>query len=444
MSKEKIKWGIIQPLTGGMYLGAEKAIGHPAEWVISYPGLTDYVKDKNGNVIDAANERNIFNYLKDKNRLPAWYYMNMHYLNNDEMLQDTEYHPEYTLHEEQVGQYSEQPNLFGVDLVCAVPVCAGLSMASTANEERKCQCNEQMIWMTNYALKTIKPKIYLFENAPTLMSSRGDEVRDQLETVAMENGYSIVYYKTDTKYHNNCQKRPRTFIFFFRYRNGEKFIPEMQYEHVTATVEEFFGRLGSEDSPLQINDPMNVTMDNYTNVDVLLHYLVVRFGANWREWMHGDLCDFLATNMEERAKFLEWLSENEDSKQYDWYVKHFEHCDAKAAEGKGWWSTAAKYFNNDCIPACMYKNVPVVVHHKEDRLYTMREWFYTMGHPTDMNMVGNPVHYFRKMGQNVPANTARWVAEEAARIIENWDTLESDDRGQNVAFFDNTKQKRIW
>ena len=33
--KEKIKWGCIQPLTGGMYIGAEKAFGHPASWIIS-------------------------------------------------------------------------------------------------------------------------------------------------------------------------------------------------------------------------------------------------------------------------------------------------------------------------------------------------------------------------------------------------------------------------
>ena len=36
-----IKWAAIQPLTGGMYLGAEEAIGHPAEFILSYPHLAD-------------------------------------------------------------------------------------------------------------------------------------------------------------------------------------------------------------------------------------------------------------------------------------------------------------------------------------------------------------------------------------------------------------------
>ena len=34
---KNIKWCAIQPLTGGMYLGAEKVIGHPAEFILSYP-----------------------------------------------------------------------------------------------------------------------------------------------------------------------------------------------------------------------------------------------------------------------------------------------------------------------------------------------------------------------------------------------------------------------
>ena len=41
MINEKIRWASIQPLTGGMYLGAEEAIGHPAEFILSYKGLSD-------------------------------------------------------------------------------------------------------------------------------------------------------------------------------------------------------------------------------------------------------------------------------------------------------------------------------------------------------------------------------------------------------------------
>ena len=43
-----IKWGIIQPLTGGVAFGGEAAIGIQPSWIISYPGLTDVKYNKDG------------------------------------------------------------------------------------------------------------------------------------------------------------------------------------------------------------------------------------------------------------------------------------------------------------------------------------------------------------------------------------------------------------
>ena len=57
--ENKIKWGCIQPLTGGMYLGAEEAIGHPAEWILSFNGLDDVKYDKDNNIVSAGNEYNL-------------------------------------------------------------------------------------------------------------------------------------------------------------------------------------------------------------------------------------------------------------------------------------------------------------------------------------------------------------------------------------------------
>ena len=48
---KKIKWGIIQPLTGGMYIGARNAIGCPADFILSYPGLDDIKIDKGDELI---------------------------------------------------------------------------------------------------------------------------------------------------------------------------------------------------------------------------------------------------------------------------------------------------------------------------------------------------------------------------------------------------------
>lgn len=68
---KKIKWGCIQPLTGGMYLGAQKAIGHPAEFIISYPGLCDKI-EKDDEIYNCNNEYHLLKYLKKHNKLPQY------------------------------------------------------------------------------------------------------------------------------------------------------------------------------------------------------------------------------------------------------------------------------------------------------------------------------------------------------------------------------------
>lgn len=430
MSKNlaNIKWGCVQPLTGGMYLGAEKAIGHPAEWIISYENLLGYIKDKQGNIIDAPNEQNTFEYLENHGRRPDWFF-----LQRENFQYDNDVHPEYKFN----GEGNKQPDLTDMDLVVAVPVCAGLSMASTASQSRKDTCNCQMIWMTKYVLNGIKPKVYIFENAPTLLSGRGDEVRDQLETIAMEAGYSTVYYKTDTKLHHNCQKRPRTFILFFKNKDGKSFIPELHYEKDQMTVRDFFAELNQITFA---NDPMNVTIGGEYTCEIPLAYVQYRLGDNWREKVHGDLFDWVTRKEEETNTFMEWLKANYDEKAVAWFTKYVNHILDKRSNNLGYWSVTAKYFNNDTLPACMYKNMPITVHHEENRLYTMREWLWTMGHPDDYNMIGEAVNFFRRIGQNVPVNTAKWIVSEAARIVANWDNEQSISESR-VVYYDNTRQK---
>lgn len=441
--KENLRWGVIQPLTGGMYIGAERAIGHKPEWVISYPGLTDPILDKKtGAVVDAGNEANLVQWLEKRNDMPDWYFMNRTMMQNDEDM-----NPIYTARD---GS-DKQPDLNKMDLVVAVPVCAGLSMASTASAERKAECNCQMVWMAKFALKTIKPTVYLFENAPTLMSERGDSVRAELETIAYEAGYSVVYYKTDTKMHHNCQKRPRTFIMFVKQREkGTAFVPEMLYERDIINVPDFFAEMESKVVPM---DPMNVTMPNCeTIVDVPVGYLQHKFTDGWRNHKDiltsRDIFDWITHDETEVASFKAWLEANypeaDNPRLHKFYNRYISHIIEKRNDNKGYWGVTAKVFSDDYLPACMYKNVPVVLHHREDRLYTMREWLFSMGHPTDFDMIGEPQNYFRKMGQNVPANTARWITSEAVRVIENYDTLPSVAKdGKNWGWFDNTKQKQI-
>ena len=74
MQKNKIKWAAIQPLTGSFYIGARNAIGHDAEFILSYHGNNDYKCDDDGNIVTAGNEYSLTCWLKKtKNKCSLLY-----------------------------------------------------------------------------------------------------------------------------------------------------------------------------------------------------------------------------------------------------------------------------------------------------------------------------------------------------------------------------------
>ena len=45
--------------------------------------------------------------------------------------------------------------------------------------------------------------------------------------MAKRAGYSILYYKTDTLQHQNCQKRERTFVVFIKWQGETQQLPPL-------------------------------------------------------------------------------------------------------------------------------------------------------------------------------------------------------------------------
>jgi site-specific DNA-cytosine methylase len=66
-----------------------------------------------------------------------------------------------------------------LDLVCAVPVCAGLSTATVKPSSDATQNNNQL-FLLRYALQYLRPKVYVYENAPALTTNIGEKLRKTL------------------------------------------------------------------------------------------------------------------------------------------------------------------------------------------------------------------------------------------------------------------------
>lgn len=432
MTKEEIKWAAIQPLTGGMYLGTENAVGHPAEFILSFKGLNISKKNKQGEISGCTNEKHLTEYLKQHNRMPAYYMF------KDRQMFDGDDNMQQEIVDEEDNLINLNERDFDLDLVVAVPICSGLSTVSTFGEEVKNVKNCNMKFIAEYTLSQLQPKIYLFENAPALYTPKGETLRNWFNNIAEKYGYTVTYFKTDTQLHKNCQHRPRTFVFFFK-KQHENDIPHVinfVNEHISAT--DYFKAIPKglkyETSPWRY----------YSKI--LMDFFLEEYGEDWRNKIHkkdlvGELC---SQNLFD--KFREYTNKYDLSdKQRAAWQKKINDVEYKYNHGLGFFMFTPKMSIDTC-PAVMFRNIENTIHPYENRLINIRENMELMGMPHDFNLAVDDIHAGRivyQLGQNVPVKTAEYMASEAVRIIENWEHDNDDNTNmQSYYMIDNIKQRQ--
>ena len=426
-----MRWGCIQPLTGGMYIGAAQALNEDADWIISYPGTDDVKYDKDGNIVTAGNEYNLLKWLEKNNKNVPYFHFN-HKMFEQPSIYSVEINP-VNIHAEVISNYGIFTN---VDLIVAVPVCAGLSNVTIAADETKDERNCNMIWIANYVLNICKPKVYIFENAPALVSNKGESVRNQLENIAIKAGYSVLYYKTDTKLHNNPQKRPRTFVCFFKHTvDGiiNQLPPELGFENIQVDAAEYIDNI-----PENATQQIPFAMSDLNSM--LLNFIKSREGENWRNNIHNDLIKYITKN-KLYDEFCDYICNTDyDDVEKRKSIKFIRHVEFKKSQGLNFYSTTMCMYDKN-TPSVQFKTIQTMLHHREDRLITVREALHLMGLPHDFELYGDINANGPKIGQNVPVNTARFIVSEAAKVIENWDNIHRETGKSNTLLVDNTKQQ---
>lgn len=425
-----IKWGCIQPLTGGMYIGAEYAIGKPASWVISYPGLCDVKYKQDGSIGSAGNEYNFLQWCKKRNEIPPYFVF-------DRKIFDTNINVDnINILLNETWSTENKPSFKDTDIVVSVPVCSGLSQATIAEDDTKDERNSNMIFNATYALKIIKPKVYIFENAPALYGNAGKHVREILNKLGKECGYSVGYFKTDTQYHDNPQKRPRTFVMFLKYRGKDRGFPSFNYEHKITTIKEYFGRISKTASQ------QNLFAEFSKSNEILLNFIKSKYGNNYRETCRSVMSTITRNNLWDEA--IEFAKNYDAEESIREKVSAFlNHARSKLEMGKNYYSITPWWAENEesTTPSCMFKTIYSYLHPEEDRLLSVREWLHLMGHPEDFELYGEVSSNISKIGQNVPVNTAKYIVSEAVRFVNNWETI--DRNNSEVYMFDNTKYNNV-
>ena len=259
--------------------------------------------------------------------------------------------------------FQDVRNMQGLDLVVAVPVCAGLSSATRASQETCDARNCNMIWIAKYVLNVLRPQCYIFENAPRLMSNAGDRVRKQCEQIAIDAGYSIVYYRTDTMLHDNAQKRSRTFVLFFR---GEH-APRLEYENAQVDILDYLKRIPADATQQECIEwlPFNNDFVKYAT-EKLGDDAFSKFNVVTKWIAYNDLYD----------DFKAWLKKHPE--HHPSTEKFIDHVFDKMSQGGGWYDMSCYRSHDNKTHAVIFKTMKSELHPVENRLFTIREQLHLM------------------------------------------------------------------
>lgn len=459
MDDKKVTWAAIQVLSGGMMFGAMDAFGTMPEYVLSYSGLSsvkfdpkwcdadgvpvcDKEEDYEKAIVTCANEYNTFHYLEKIKKLPPYFNITNRGMFDD--LSDDDSDLNVDIKPDPLFGTAKEIKDLHVDVVVAVPVCSGLSNATTTgNQDTRDDRNNNMKWITKFTLSKIMPKAYVFENAPGLFGKKGESVRKIIEEMAKKYGYSITYYKTDTKLHDNAQYRPRTFCILWRWPGFACNPPILNYENKKVNVIDFLKRI-PENAPQQRAPEMSI------HTKMLVEFFKTM--KDWRKLLASTgetgLHYVVANGLTD--KYVEFINgSNIDEKKKEQVLRGVQHAVDKFNSGSWIFDTSLKLPKETHTPTIFHKNTQCLLHPTEDRLLTIREMLFLMGMPNDFWFFGSNSDIIHKIGQNVPVRTAQWICSEVKRIVDNWDTLRMKSRQtgfikvyDNTEFFDNTKGEK--
>ena len=315
---------------------------------------------------------------------------------------------------EEEGKIHDVQHLIGkLDFVNAVPPCSGLSMSGNLAKGARSTSpvNDWMYKSADFVLGTLRPTVYVFENAPTLYTGVGEYVRNQLMEKARYHGYAGTFYKTDTLLHGIPQRRPRTYSIFHK----GKYAPILDfYKREAPSVAEYLQEI-PEWATLQNEYATN---EPFINDFEIVKFAKLKFGDNWRQAFldtkeHLTSYDFLNRNglIEEYRDYVYNLEDAHPASKKD-----IDHVIKKLGMGKNFrLSHRVLCIDKHHVYAVVGEMMERNIHPSEDRRMNMREYMHLMGMPHDFEL-DDPKEY-GKLPQNCPVKTNEDITKEVVAII---------------------------
>ena len=146
-----------------------------------------------------------------------------------------------------------------IDLLLGGPPCQAYSVRGRKANESKKKFDERIYYYKLYAkfLRKLKPKIFVFENVPGLLSFEGGYIFDDLKAVLKKEGYEIDYKILSAYDFGVLQDRRRIVIIGWK-KELDFSYPEFSPIHTKAVVNDLFNDLPAR-RPGDIENFLNYT-----------------------------------------------------------------------------------------------------------------------------------------------------------------------------------------
>lgn len=300
-------------------------------------------------------------------------------------------------------------SLKDVDLMCANCPCSSLSQINrNASVDGK---NNIHFYRLFKLFKTVRPKVFVIENAPTLIKLGFPILKDLVNELG--DCYRFTIIRDFAGNHNVAMKRLRTLVVGWNRDVFDKIPKVKQDKQKEVVVKDVLQDIYSDTTEDYFSEACN-------DIKHLYKYCPPA---------HSLMTGLAVQHLNGNKEVEELLKDNK-------HYKEMIRIEGKLKAKQNFWDKSPyKLDENKLFPS--FTSAMEYIHPKQDRMLNLREMARIMNYPDSYSFEGKcNIPVIQAMAQGVPANFGQYIASQAKLALEN--KLDSYPDG-DVVFQHHTK-----
>lgn len=322
-------------------------------------------------------------------------------MTEDNAMQFVHNYPEIPVVEPSVWEkpgYLEKLREEKYDFLYGNPPCSGLSLGAPGGQSVEKGPNCHMYRFLDIVDK-VEPKAWMFENAPTLVSTGKPILADYVKRLGHKYNFTVI--RDYGKNHGLCMKRQRTFFIGWRKDQFAK-IPTVHMDKQPETT--CMDILG---------DLVDVPLGSFLNHELLEDRPfqdVEKFIKDLPKDTKGGRLTINWVICNEYEKYEPYLTER--------YKKAIKTQLWKQRAGVGYWDKSTQRINPEGLAPSL-TGYSTFAHPTLDRQLTLREYARLMGFPDDFEVLHAKTgkDTIRHLAQGVPVKYFQWASGEVIEAL---------------------------